>query len=150
MSDEDVIKAGTLIAYFCMDAKCLPVGISEPKHLKYHLSWDWIMPACKKFTDEIGDNMHTKSELLYNRYIELCEDIESEIIGYKIDAVLYHLSILLDLFQKSGVFYNWVTPARYILEVQMHKSLKKLPMLLQIHHTYHTQNRSMNFHHGCW
>lgn len=50
------------------------VSYREPQ---YHSSWDWLMPACKKFCIDIADKMFELEPSVYDKYIEYCESIET-------------------------------------------------------------------------
>jgi hypothetical protein len=46
-----------------------------PDGFKYHSSWDWLMPSCKKF-----DSLN----LLDVEYERLCDDIDNAVACYEI------------------------------------------------------------------
>jgi hypothetical protein len=62
--------------------------------LQYHSSWDWLMPVCKKMSDQL-ESMFDKRDLEEYpiEYIQL----EDELLEYNIEGVFKHLS---DLCQK--------------------------------------------------
>ena len=56
----------------------LHVGITHIKELRYHSSWSWLMPVCKKF-DEL--------DILDEDYINHCDNIDHCVTLYDIEAV---------------------------------------------------------------
>lgn len=48
MTDKEILDGNRLIAHFIMGAKCFPVGVHIVEDLKYHTSWDWLMPVIVK------------------------------------------------------------------------------------------------------
>lgn len=55
------------------------------KNLKYHTSWDWIMPACKKW-DELGSFDEATAA-----YEQLCDELDEAVSRYDIEAVFQQL-----------------------------------------------------------
>lgn len=68
------------------------------ENAKYHTSWDWLMPACKKFSYDIGDDMHKMDEKIYDKYIEYCETIESCVASYKINEAFDYLTLAIQWY----------------------------------------------------
>lgn len=61
-----------------------------PSDLSYHSSWDWLMPACKKFD---------KLNLLDKEYERLCDEIDNAVSCYEIKAAFRN-------FVKAIEWYN--------------------------------------------
>ena len=56
----------------------LHVGITHIKELRYHSSWSWLMPVCKKF-DEL--------DLVDEDYVNHCDMIDHCVTQYEIEPV---------------------------------------------------------------
>lgn len=91
-TESKVIEGDKSIAVF-MDAEMIaPIGhtmraVKFPKEthglwvhaatdLKYHSSWDWLIPACKKFD---------KLNLRVIKYQKLCDEIDNAVSCYEIE-----------------------------------------------------------------
>lgn len=51
------------------------------KDLKYHSSWDWLMPACKKW-DDLDVFKYGESTMF--RYSEMCDELDHLVSCYEI------------------------------------------------------------------
>lgn len=92
MSNNISIEEGNkLIAEFMMLSKVkgelYPVEgvLFSASGLKYCSSWDWLMPACKKF-DTIFDgyNWGMKTSI-YQQYVSQCDSIDNAVTRYDIE-----------------------------------------------------------------
>jgi hypothetical protein len=71
------------------------VVCSHEEQLKYHSSWDWLMPACKKM-DEAIDALWDNE--LINEYPIDYLLLEDELLEFNIDGVFFNLSNLCDWY----------------------------------------------------
>jgi len=91
MKQNEILEGDKLIAefmgmtssfdtYFCKSQKCH----FEVNSLNYHSSWDWLMPACKKFND-------IKFEIETPKHELICDDIIHYISSFQIEEVFIAL-----------------------------------------------------------
>lgn len=92
MTMEEIKEGNRLIAEFMEVEKCTRcdpwcggyrygLGIFYlPEEMKYNSSWDWLIPACKKF-----DNLYLYEPCLSSDdYIDHCENIDNAVTNYEI------------------------------------------------------------------
>lgn len=99
MTKEEIADGNMLIAEFmeipkcdrctgCGNFKFGPGVYLGPFEMKYHESWDWIVPVCQKFFS-LKDNLYYKENVVKN--IRLSLNIRSEIAMLDIDVVYKEL-----------------------------------------------------------
>ena len=53
--------------------------------LRYHCSWDWLIPVCKKWN--ALDKKDISTSIAQDRYVDLCELLDIKVTYYQIEAV---------------------------------------------------------------
>jgi hypothetical protein len=55
---------------------------------QYHTSWDWLIEACKKwdYLYETEPLLQDRSTAIYQRYLELCEQLDDAVTTYEIET----------------------------------------------------------------
>lgn len=66
-AEYEILKGNTIIREFMNEPKI-------PIRCQYHLSWGWLMPACKQFD---------KMNLLDKKYETLCDEIDNAVSCYE-------------------------------------------------------------------
>jgi hypothetical protein len=98
MSEQEILEANKLIAEF-MGAIVLkePIGHAQRNiqflyevegiflhrdyDLKYHISWDWLIPACAKFDSIFFGEDRTDMQ---QEYIELSDELDFKATSYEL------------------------------------------------------------------
>ena len=65
-------------------------NINHGFHPKYHSSWSWIMPICKKFDTLFeGDNYRKlkRAKRRSEKYQEHCDNIDNAVTTYEVEQV---------------------------------------------------------------
>ena len=103
MTKEDILQGNKLIAAFHGFSRKhrnegsagwkhwekKPFGWFDDEDLKYHSSWDWLMPVCKKF-DRLHEMDYT---LLHNKeHIMHCDNIDYGVTTYDIQVAFVAIS----------------------------------------------------------
>lgn len=100
MTDKEIQEGSQLIAEFMEVEKCkrcdpwcggYRYGLMIfylPEEMKYHSSWDWLTPACKKF-----DNIYKVTDLSehWDAYMDHCNNIDNAAAHYEIEPVFLAL-----------------------------------------------------------
>ena len=101
MTQEEIIEGNELIAEFMN----IDVGhyTSYPEEgrtqfskndLEYHSSWDWLIPACKKW-----DTLEVEDENLVE-YTKLCDQLDNTVSFYEIEPLFQQLVKCIEQYNK--------------------------------------------------
>jgi hypothetical protein len=101
MIPESIIKGSSIISEFLEHKKeVFPdttyyhidgVGYS-PENMRYHYSWDWLMPVCQKFSTIITKIPHEDRE----EYLYKCQKLNEQVVKYNINIVFVTLCEYLE------------------------------------------------------
>lgn len=110
MTGDLIAKGNKIIAEFMQVAKCDrcedcghfkfgPGVFFEPYEMKYHSSWDWLMPALKKFDSFFKKDF--KAEYCWGEYVWFCELIDAKVTLYDIEMIYPHFIQALKWYNEN-------------------------------------------------
>ena len=74
---------------------------SNIHQLNFHKSWDWLMPACKKWDELfIGKDLTSQNHV---EYVNLCDELDQSLTLYDIEHVYYILIKCIKWYNKNYI-----------------------------------------------
>lgn len=112
MTTEEIINGNKTIAEFMSykiwyrDGTEVCVEISPERvqpiteWAKYHSSWDWLMPVCKKF-DTLLEGKYVVGRKWVKTYTNLCDNIDEAVSCYEISPVWERIVEAIQWYNKK-------------------------------------------------
>jgi len=86
--------------------------IFDNSELKYHTSWDWLIPAIKKF-----DRIYEKEKIEhYGLYEHCCDEIDDSVTTYEINKAFEALVSAITWYNKKDEYVRKSTFPPTILD----------------------------------